>query len=239
MVDYKIDERGQCPHCQTVVRFIKASRGAWGAEYGGVSEDLDVYVSECPECGRLIVTLEEVEHITQGSNIMIDQHAVWPLFTSRPPVPEIVDEHIAKDYNEAALVLNLSAKASAALSRRCLQTILVEKGGADENKNLYKQIGEVLDKLPAYIANNLDAVREIGNFAAHPRKSENTGEIMDVEPGEAEWNLEVLDSLFDHYYVKPETEKGKREALNIKLAEAGKSSIREVVEEREDAEETG
>jgi hypothetical protein len=33
----------------------------------------------------------------------------------------------------------------------------------------------------------LDAIRTIGNFAAHPIKSTSSGEIVDVEPGEAEW----------------------------------------------------
>ena len=35
---------------------------------------------------------------------------------------------IAEDYNQAAIVLPYSPKASAALSRRCLQTILTEAG---------------------------------------------------------------------------------------------------------------
>ncbi len=39
----------------------------------------------------------------------------------------------------------------------------------------------------------IDAVRVIGNFAAHPIKSKSTGEIVDVEPGEAEWNLNTLE----------------------------------------------
>ena len=49
----------------------------------------------------------------------------------------------------------------------------------------------------------LDAVRNIGNFAAHPIKSLGSGEIMDVEPGEAEWSLDVLKELFGFYFVRP------------------------------------
>ena len=52
-------------------------------------------------------------------------------------------------------------------------------------------------KLPSHLTGSLDAVRNIGNVAAHPTKSEASGEIIDVEPGEAEWNLDVLESLFD------------------------------------------
>ena len=65
-----------------------------------------------------------------------------------------------------------------------------------------------------------------GNFSAHPTKSTNTGEIIDVEPGEAEWNLDVLELLFDHYFVAPEKLKQKRAALDVKLAEAGKPPLK-------------
>lgn len=44
----------------------------------------------------------------------------------------------------------------------------------------------------------LDAVRNIGNFAAHTQKSTVTGAILDVVPGEAEWNLDVLASTSSH-----------------------------------------
>lgn len=40
-------------------------------------------------------------------------------------------------------------------------------------------------------------MRNIGNFAAHPLKDTSTGEILPVEAGEAEWNLETLEALFD------------------------------------------
>ena len=66
----------------------------------------------------------------------------------------------------------------------------------------------------------------IGNFAAHPIKSKHTGEVLPVEPGEAEWNLDVLESLFDFYYVQPATLKAKKDALSKKLKEAGKSPVR-------------
>ena len=102
------------------------------------------------------------------------------------------------DFFEACTVLADSAKASAALSRRCLQAILKDKLGA-KKKDLNDQIDEVIapGTIPAHIAEGLHAVRNIGNFAAHPIKSTSTPSIVDVEPGEAEWNLEVIKMLFD------------------------------------------
>jgi hypothetical protein len=52
------------------------------------------------------------------------------------------------------------------------------------------------------------------------------GEIIDVVPGEAEWNLDVLDMLFDFYYVQPSKSREKKKALDEKLASAGKPSMK-------------
>ena len=98
--------------------------------------------------------------------------------------------------------------------------MLVEEGKA-KKFYLSDQIEEVLPTLPHYVSINLDSIRVVGNFAAHPQKSKNTGEILDVESGEAEWNLDVLDDLFDFYYVKPSQNRIKREKINSKLIAAG------------------
>jgi len=71
----------------------------------------------------------------------------------------------------------------------------------------------------------LDQVRTIGNFAAHPDKDATTAAIIDVEPGEAEWNLDVLDELFDFYYVKQAAIMRMTDQLNEKLKAAGKRTI--------------
>lgn len=153
---------------------------------------------------------------------------VWryPKTGYKAPAPDEVPEHVARDYNEASLVLYDSPRASAALSRRCLQTLLRESA-AVKPSDLSKEIKEVMPKLPSHLAESIDAIREIGNFGAHPIKDENTGEIIDVEPGEAEWNLDTLEGLFDFYYVQPELTKKRKSALNEKLKSAGKPPLKE------------
>lgn len=81
-------------------------------------------------------------------------------------------------------------------------------------------------KLPSQITESLDAVRNIGNFAAHPQKSKASGQLLDVEAGEAEWNLETVEALFDFYFVQPKIVADKKTALNTKLAAAGKPAIK-------------
>ncbi len=160
----------------------------------------------CPSCDQISLFLERIMNVPEMSSWdSVDESTLlWPRVGSRPPAPPEVPEQYARDYDEAALILSDSPKASAALTRRCVQTILRESAGVGPG-NLSAEIQEVINQgqLPSHIGQQLDAVREIGNLAAHPTKDENTGAVLEVEPGEAEWNLDVLDALFDHYFVKP------------------------------------
>ncbi|MCH7575862.1 MAG: DUF4145 domain-containing protein [Candidatus Marinimicrobia bacterium] len=146
---------------------------------------------------------------------------------SREPIGPEIPEDISADYYEACMVLDDSPKASAALSRRCLQHLLREHANVSPG-NLADEIQQVIDsnQLPSHLAESIDAIRNLGNFAAHPIKSSNTGEILPVEPGESEWNLDVLESLFDFYFVQPAILKSKRAALNAKLVEANKPEMK-------------
>ena len=190
-----------------------------------------VFYYLCPACNRYNCFLSNGDwgNVPDLGLDMINEKSripIRPLGHGRPLCPEDVTEEIADDYTESCKVIHLSAKASAALSRRCLQNLLREKANITPGK-LYNEIQQVIDscQLPIYLAESIDAIRVVGNFAAHPIKSERTGEIIPVEPGEAEWNLDVLELLFDFYFVQPEALRKKREALNEKLNEAGKNPM--------------
>jgi hypothetical protein len=137
-----------------------------------------------------------------------------------------VPKPIAADYVEACQVLPLSAKASAALARRCLQAMLHAHGY--KNKDLAKEVQQLLDEkdptkaLPRPIHQTVDAVRHFGNFSAHPINDKTSLQVIEVEPEEAEWCLEILESLFEHFYVGPAAAAVKRAALDTKLKAAGK-----------------
>ena len=187
----------------------------------------------CPSCKKFILHLANgtaattVQGQVTGLTYVAGMRLIRPKGSSRPPCPTEVPARLADDYNESCLVIADSPKASAALSRRCLQTLLREAAGVRPS-DPSKEIQEVLDsgKLPSDLAASIDAVRNIGNFAAHQLQNHHTGEIVDVEPGEAEWTLEVLESLFDFYYVRPAQLQAKKDALNKKLADAGKPPMK-------------
>jgi Domain of unknown function (DUF4145) len=151
---------------------------------------------------------------------------IHPAGSNRGPVPIDVPMPIAVDYNEAAIVLPFSPKASAALSRRCLQGVLQQAGYLQ--RDLAVQIDAALAEidarkaLPTGVHSTLDAIRNFGNFSAHPITDLTTLQVVEVEDHEAEYCLDVLDALFDHYYVRPAEANRRRVALNAKLSAAGK-----------------
>ncbi len=202
------------------------SDGAW---------ELLSYRCANPNCKKLIFYLVGFQMIKEINgarvhtvkNKVIYKDMIRPKGSVRQPVPTNVPKEIAKDFVEACLVLHDSPTASAALSRRCLQHILREKAGIKKG-DLANEIQQVLDshQLPSHIAESIDAVRNIGNFAAHPNKSTSTGEIVSVESGEAEWNLDVIEMLLDYYFVEIEAIRAKKAALNKKLKDAGKPEMK-------------
>ena len=212
----------KCPHC-----LVAFNEETTRAEIS-IGEDqsshwsIDSYL--CPECKELSFYLNKKSKLL--SIFSPRSELIYPRSMVRR-IPKEVPPSVAEDFSEACRVLSDSPKASAALSRRCLQNLLRDAANT-ASKDLADQIQEVINsgKLPPHIAESIDAVRNIGNFGAHPLKSKNTGEILPVETGEAEWNLDVLEALFDFYYVQPSILKKKREALNAKLAEAGKPPMK-------------
>lgn len=206
----------KCPHCLSAFhdswkenQFAADGAGYWTMLW-----------TACPSCARLIVKLRAAPAGFDGREFLVQPRGV-----SRAPLSKDVPDKFAEDYREACLVLADSPKASAALSRRCLQHLLHEHAGITR-VNLEQEITAVMPTLPSYLAEAIDSVRNIGNFGAHPTKSTNTGAIIDVEPGEAEWLLSTLEGLFDFYFVQPAVLKRQRAALDAKLAEGGKKPMK-------------
>jgi hypothetical protein len=56
---------------------------------------------------------------------------------------------------------------------------------------------------------------------------------LPVESGEAEWNLDVLESLFDLYFVQPEVLRKKRAKVERRREKIGRGRMDESRGERE------
>lgn len=218
----------KCPHCLTEFHDNRIETSL-GRDRDG---EWVLLKQDCPACKRMVLAIGayDVGQAQNGSFYRQGQkqaYLVRPRVANRPPPPPEVPATFAEDFREACLVIGDSPKASAALSRRCLQHLLREIAKVKPG-NLANEIQEAIDsgKLPSHIAESIDAIRNIGNFAAHPMKSTSSGEVLPVGAGEAEWNLDVLEGLFDFYFVQPAVLKKKRDALNAKLQQAGKPPMK-------------
>lgn len=228
----------KCPHCAIGFSVRWREMALPLREESAPTPDPDshswaVVWDQCTECHRYIVRLRRknlggMVPVEPGSELLtqeelVDEWQVYPKGQVRP-CPTEVPSDLADDFTEACLVLIDSPKASAALSRRCLQHLLRSKAGVKPGR-LYDEIEQVLEAgaVPSHVSEMLHAVREIGNLAAHATEETATGEILDVEPAEAEWNLDTLEVLFDFYFVQPARAAERLAGLNEKLASAGKS----------------
>ncbi|MBP7477424.1 MAG: DUF4145 domain-containing protein [Chitinophagales bacterium] len=214
----------KCPHCLNAF-YDKLQ------DYKVVTDienDWIVRVRICPTCNKSIIHLLGFSMSNGHSQSLLNsEQLIRPKGHNRNPVPKEVPNEFAEDYTEACLILNDSPKASAALSRRCLQGIIRNQLGI-KKPNLDQEIQEVITQklLSSDLLNSIDAVRTIGNFAAHPIKSTSTGEILPVDPHEAEWTLEVLEDIFDYLFVRPALIRNKRALLDLKLKDANKPPLK-------------
>ncbi len=230
-----------CPNCGIAISLELYGGSSYPTSDTPISEDegkdryggYGVAHGWCPECDQFIVVYREgiVKELTDNSYHFVGDttdNIVYPHNASRSITAGEVPESYRNDFNEAASVLALSPKASAAISRRALQQVLRNEFHINQG-SLAKEIEEFihLRDVPSYISEAVDAVRNVGNFAAHPLKDTSTGEIVDVEPGEAEWLLEVLGSLFDFVFIQPKRLEARKRKLNEKLASLGKPEMKQ------------
>lgn len=154
---------------------------------------------------------------------------IRPLCPAKSAPIEVNNPEITRDYNEAAMILEISPRASAALSRNCIKKILQKKAPLlnPENLSLMELISCVIDTgaLPRELTALLHYVLEISSFSSNPIKNEYPNSIVDVDKEEAELNLNVLQRLFDIYYVHPAKTNAIKEELEERMKSLGKKIL--------------
>lgn len=141
-----------------------------------------------------------------------DTIRVWDLVpASRAKAyPNYIPTAILDDYNEACLTVELSPKASATLSRRCLQSIIRDFWKVKPGR-LVDEIDQIKDKTDPSTWDAIDSVRRVGNIGAHMEKDING--MVDVDPNEAAMLIELIEMLLVEWYVARE----KRNSRLIKI----------------------
>jgi hypothetical protein len=216
-----------CPHCERAVTIS-------GSRYSSEDHTLHIKNSDgrrtlrstyivCPneECQRFTLTADLYESERDKSTHVIRDRMLtelnsWPLIPSSAAkhFPDYVPEAIRSDYAEACLIRDLSPKASATLSRRCLQGILRDFWDVKAGR-LVDEIDEIKDRVDGVTWKAIDAVRRLGNIGAHMEKDINT--IVDVDPDEAGHLIRLVETLLKEWYIG----RAEREAsMNAVIAAA-------------------
>lgn len=147
-----------------------------------------------------------------------EEYILRPSSLARPQ-PPCVPLILAEDYYEACAIRDLSPKASATLSRRVLQGMIRDFCGISKGK-LVHEIDELKKRADASTApigvalETIDAmhhVRSLGNIGAHMEADINV--VVDVDPGEAQQLIELIEMLFKDWYVERDNRQKRLKAL--------------------------
>ncbi|OOY19197.1 hypothetical protein BMI86_15325 [Thioclava sp. DLFJ5-1] len=157
--------------------------------------------------------------------------------------PDYIPAPLREDYVEACQICDLSPKASATLARRCLQGMIrdfanISKGRLIDEISTLKKLLES-DNAPKGVSPEsieaIDAVRSIGNIGAHMEKDISV--IVDVDPEEARTLIELIEMLFEEWYIareKRQTRLQRVVAIAEKKAEAKQAPKARSVKARDD-----
>lgn len=143
--------------------------------------------------------------VNPGAQAILQQR-LMPQGTAKPQ-PDYIPRAIRDDYYEACLIRDLSPKASATLIRRCLQGMIRDFAGIVRPR-LIDEINDLRAALNAGTAppgvtpetvDAIDHIRGIGNIGAHMEKDIDL--IVPVDPEEAQLLIELVEGLFEEWYV--------------------------------------
>lgn len=226
-----------CPYCNQATTITDVNTSGSRFEFNEFNKDgplalvLSVIVCPNPECREykidavLFKTKEAYnngQRYTALNGVGLAQWVLKPKSGAKP-FPAYIPKQILDDYNEACLIVNDSPKASATLSRRCLQGMIREFWGISKAR-LIDEIAELKGKIDATTWDAIDAVRSVGNIGAHMEKDINL--IVDVEPEEAQQLIGLIEFLLKDWYVgRHEREEHKRGIVALAAAKAAAKHV--------------
>ncbi len=203
-----------CPHCGVGVNID------WSQEDATLFDNNDIFIKGnamqygfCSECKGFILYVYEGEGYKEdypdGSFLRLTKPILsYPKYASVRNLPNIIPNNYLSLFKEAEQVMQISPRSSATLSRFLLQGLFheelkIKKGNLEQEIQAFSERADV----PSKLGSMLQVMRKIANFAAHPKKSTNSNEIIDVNKGEAEIMLDLIYEVFDYVFIKPSQQK--------------------------------
>lgn len=164
---------------------------------------LRTYYNVCsnPKCKQFTLSAALYTYRYVGKNRVTGAgEQYWSLVppSAAKVFPDYIPRPIIEDYTEACLIKDLSPKASATLSRRCLQGMIRDFWNIQKAR-LIEEINELKAHVDPLTWEAIDAVRGVGNIGAHMEKDINV--IIDVEPLEAAKLIGLIELLIADWYI--------------------------------------
>jgi hypothetical protein len=191
----------QTNHVQIELANIEPAQSAYNTQAYGCTN---------PDCRRLSLTIDLYGFIYKngmGRQQRYRTQILLPRSTSKPQ-PDYIPYALREDYEEACSIREASPKAAATLVRRCLQGMIRDFCKIGDKRTLndeIKALKAMIDdgRAPSGVTEEsveaIDQVRGIGNIGAHMEKDIDL--IVDVDPNEAQVLIELVEMLFDEWYV--------------------------------------
>lgn len=157
-----------------------------------------------PDCRELTLDFALFHRKGEGRAIVyrnqkpIQKWALLPESIAKPQ-PDYIPEHIVENYKQACRIRDLSPNASATMSRRCLQGMIRDFWEVQGQPNLSAEINAIKRSVQPKTWRAIDAVRKLGNIGAHMEADANL--ILDVQPDEAQALIDLIEMLFQDWYV--------------------------------------
>jgi hypothetical protein len=217
----------KCPNCAYIINLqVDFEKEYIYTDPIHLSETgIHLKVGSCPNCGQIITSVRDGRIIVYPDSSEIDsveEKILYPLNINRCSSLSIPEEY-RKYYNEANSVVFISPKSTATLLRRLLQ-LLFENVYSIKERSLEKEIEKFCETstISVNLKEEMDTIRFIGNFGAHPNKEKSTNKIVEVSEDEALWLLEIVEHFLDECFVKKILDDERRNKLDQKLEEFGK-----------------
>jgi hypothetical protein len=193
-----------CPYCnhKAILQSGDVSLGshAYGTRKFGPLV-LSTGVQQCPndQCSELVVMVWAESNPEPGkqTKFEIPRQRLRPNSKARP-WPAYIPQPLLADYAEACQIELLSPKASAALSRRCLQGMIRDFWNVSRPR-LADEVNALQTMVDRQTWEAIDALRKSGNIGAHMEKDINL--IVDADADEARLLIELIETLLEEWYV--------------------------------------
>lgn len=210
-----------CPYCQCKATITQENLSAdlhffdKGNKDGGRAIQTKVIVCPNSDCKEFVIDAYlHTATIQPGIRSTYNTKAIeqWRLKpdSAAKIFPDYIPISLLQDYKEACLIRDLSPKASATLSRRCLQGIIRDFWGISKDR-LADEIKALKDRIDPTTWKAINAVKNIGNIGAYMEKDISL--IIDIDPDEAELLIGLIEVLFKEWYVHQHEREEQMQAI--------------------------